>query len=106
MPKSLVNVFFEDLIDMLVCDLTLAQLMEINSRIHKWTVYPQANEGYLTIEITLGGVSCNELSSKTMETNNTKGVYFIGEVVDVTGWLGSYNFQWVWASGWASSQVV
>ncbi|MGQ4004912.1 NAD(P)/FAD-dependent oxidoreductase [Francisellaceae bacterium CB300] len=106
LPKSLVNVFFEDLIDVRVCDLTLTQLVEVSSRIHKWTVYPQVTEGYRTAEVTLGGVSCNELSSKTMEANNTKGLYFVGEVVDVTGWLGGYNFQWAWASGWAAGQVV
>jgi predicted Rossmann fold flavoprotein len=105
-PKSLVNTFFEDLIDVRVCDLTLLQVTNISLRLHNWTVYPQATEGYRTAEVTLGGISCNELSSKTMEAINTKGLYFIGEVVDVTGWLGGYNFQWAWASGWASGQVV
>lgn len=105
-PKSLVDTFFDDLIDVRVCDLTLAQIVEISSRLHNWTVYPQATEGYRTAEVTLGGVSCNELSSKTMEANNANGLYFVGEVVDVTGWLGGYNFQWAWASGWASGQVV
>jgi len=105
-PKSLVATFFDDLVDVRVCDLTLEQITVISSRIHSWTVYPQATEGYRTAEVTLGGVSCDELSSKTMETNSTKGLYFIGEVVDVTGWLGGYNFQWAWAAGWAAGQVV
>ena len=104
--KSLVDVFFDDLMDVRVCDLTLAQISDISLRLHSWTICPQATEGYRTAEVTLGGVSCNELSSKTMETNRNKGLYFIGEVIDVTGWLGGYNFQWAWASGWASGQVV
>ena len=105
-PKSLVATFFDDLIDVRVCDLTLAQVADISLRLHNWTVFPQATEGYRTAEVTLGGISCNELSSKTMEANNTKDLYFIGEVVDVTGWLGGYNFQWAWAAGWAAGQVV
>ena len=106
-PKSLVVTFFdESLIDVRVCDLTLTQISEISRRLHSWKVSPQTTEGYRTAEVTLGGVSCNELSSKTMEANNTKGLHFVGEVVDVTGWLGGYNFQWAWASGWAAGQVV
>jgi len=65
---------------------------------------PNGTEGYRTAEVTLGGVDTNELSSKTMEAKNQPGLYFIGEVVDVTGWLGGYNFQWAWASGWVAGQ--
>ena len=65
---------------------------------------PNGTEGYRTAEVTLGGVDTNELSSKTMEAKNQPGMYFIGEVVDVTGWLGGYNFQWAWASGWVAGQ--
>lgn len=78
----------------------------IAKQIHRWTVYPMSTEGYRTAEVTLGGVDCNALSSKTMEANSVKGLYFIGEVVDVTGWLGGYNFQWAWSSGWAAGQVA
>ena len=62
--------------------------------------------GYARAEDTRGGVDTDELSSKTMEAKKSPGLYFIGEVVDVTGWLGGYNFQWAWASGWAAGQVV
>ena len=65
---------------------------------------PNGTEGYRTAEVTLGGVDTNELSSKTMEAKKQPGLYFVGEVVDVTGWLGGYNFQWAWASGWVTGQ--
>lgn len=65
---------------------------------------PNGTEGYRTAEVTLGGVDTNELSSKTMEAKKQPGLYFVGEVVDVTGWLGGYNFQWAWASGWVAGQ--
>jgi len=71
-----------------------------------WHLKPNATEGYRTAEVTLGGVDCDAISSKTMESNTIKGLYFIGEVLDVTGWLGGYNFQWAWSSGWAAGQVV
>jgi len=75
-------------------------------QIISWQIKPNGTEGYRTAEVTLGGVDCNELSSKTMESNKVSGLYFIGEVVDVTGWLGGYNFQWAWSSGWCAGQVV
>jgi predicted Rossmann fold flavoprotein len=78
----------------------------IAKQFHEWTVHPVATEGYRTAEVTLGGVDCDALSSKTMEANAVEGLYFIGEVVDVTGWLGGYNFQWAWSSGWAAGQVA
>ena len=71
-----------------------------------WQLKPNGTEGYKTAEVTLGGVDCNALSSKTMECNKHKGLYFIGEVLDVTGWLGGYNFQWAWSSGYAAGLVV
>ena len=74
--------------------------------IHKWTLIPSGTEGYAKAEVTLGGVDTNELSSKTMETRRVPGLYFVGEVVDVTGHLGGFNFQWAWASGFVASQVV
>jgi predicted flavoprotein YhiN len=63
-------------------------------------------EGYRTAEVTLGGVDTHELSSRTMEARQVPGLYFIGEVMDVTGWLGGYNFQWAWASAWACAQAL
>ena len=69
-------------------------------------IKPNATEGYRTAEVTLGGVDCNEISSQRFEANKVKGLFFIGEVLDVTGWLGGYNFQWAWSSGWAAGQVV
>ncbi|MCL1125796.1 NAD(P)/FAD-dependent oxidoreductase [Shewanella surugensis] len=70
-----------------------------------WKVYPNGTEGYRTAEVTLGGIDTDALSSKTMEVKTQKGLYFIGEVVDVSGWLGGYNFQWAWSSGYATGQV-
>jgi len=81
------------------CD-TIANTLE------NWQVKPNGTEGYRTAEVTIGGVDTNELSSKTMMAKNVEGLYFIGEVVDVTGWLGGFNFQWAWSSGWAAGQVV
>lgn len=82
------------------------RLSEIASIFQDWRILPNGTEGYRTAEVTLGGVDTTLLSSKTMEANQVKGLYFIGEVVDVTGWLGGYNFQWAWASGWAAGQVA
>ncbi|MEY8767621.1 NAD(P)/FAD-dependent oxidoreductase [Francisella philomiragia] len=107
LPKNLINAFFENsLLEKRICDLSAEQINKIDQQLHQWIIYPQTTEGYRTAEVTLGGVSCDELSSKTLEANKVKGLYFIGEVIDVTGWLGGYNFQWAWASGWASGQVV
>ena len=74
--------------------------------LHNWVLMPNGTVGYSKAEVTRGGVDTNELSSKSMESKKVPGLYFIGEVVDVTGWLGGYNFQWAWASGWAAGQVV
>ena len=71
-----------------------------------WHIKPAATEGYRTAEVTMGGVDTNELSSRTLECKKQPGLYFIGEVVDVTGHLGGHNFQWAWASGHAAGVVV
>lgn len=81
-------------------------LARIGARIHDWQIKPVGSEGYRTAEVTLGGVSTDALDAKTMEARTVPGLYFVGEVVDVTGWLGGYNFQWAWASGWAAGQVA
>jgi len=81
------------------------QLSQIIAQLEQWQVKPNGTEGYRTAEVTLGGINTNDLSSKTMESKLANNLYFIGEVVDVTGWLGGYNFQWAWSSGWVAGQV-
>ena len=81
-------------------------LRELGHTLNRWIIKPAATEGYRTAEVTLGGVDTNELSSKTMEAQRQPGLYFIGEVVDVTGHLGGFNFQWAWSSGHAAGLVV
>ncbi|MEM9495524.1 MAG: NAD(P)/FAD-dependent oxidoreductase [Pseudomonadota bacterium] len=81
-------------------------LTAIAKRVHGWRVTPVGTEGYRTAEVTAGGVDTRTLNSKTMEAKSVPGLYFIGEVVDVTGWLGGYNFQWAWASAYAAAQAV
>ena len=83
---------------------TPAQLARIAERLNHWEIAPSGTEGYRKAEVTAGGVSTKELSSQTMEVKKVPGLYFIGEVVDVTGQLGGYNFQWAWASGYAAGQ--
>jgi len=83
-----------------------AELEAIAHKLQAWPVEMQGDEGYPKAEVTLGGVDTSELSSKTMESRKVPGLYFIGEVVDVTGWLGGYNFQWAWSSGHAAGQFV
>jgi predicted Rossmann fold flavoprotein len=83
-----------------------SELIELARHLSDWQIAPSGTEGYAKAEVTVGGVDTNELSSKTMETKKVPGLYFIGEVVDVSGWLGGYNFQWAWSSGWAAGQVV
>jgi len=81
-------------------------LRKLASDVNQWQIAPQGSEGYRTAEVTLGGVDTRELSSQTMESRKAPGLYFIGEVVDVTGHLGGFNFQWAWSSGWCAGQVV
>jgi predicted Rossmann fold flavoprotein len=83
-----------------------AELSQIAAQLHDWSIVASGTEGYRTAEVTLGGVDTDGLSSSTMQSKLVPGLYFIGEVVDVTGWLGGYNFQWAWASGQAAGQVV
>jgi predicted Rossmann fold flavoprotein len=85
---------------------TPAALREIAGRLGAWRLVPAGTEGYRTAEVTLGGVDTREISSKTMESLKSPGLYFIGEVLDVSGHLGGFNFQWAWASGYAAAQVV
>ncbi len=87
-------------------DFSDKRLRVIANAIKDWHVKPVGSEGYRTAEVTLGGVDTRDLESRTLEAKAVKGLYFIGEVVDVTGWLGGYNFQWAWASGWSAGQTV
>ncbi|MEE6801661.1 NAD(P)/FAD-dependent oxidoreductase, partial [Escherichia coli O8:H10] len=92
-------------------DVTLKQLnnreqQTLVDNLTRWRVQPNGTEGYRTAEVTLGGVDTHALSSRTMEARNVPGLYFIGEVMDVTGWLGGYNFQWAWSSAWACAQAL
>lgn len=87
-------------------DLSDKAVGRIATAVNAWTVKPVGSEGYRTAEVTLGGVDTNGLESKTMQAKAVPGLYFIGEVVDVTGWLGGYNFQWAWSSGWVAGQAV
>ena len=89
-----------------VGDFSDKRLKTIAGAINDWHVKPVGSEGYRTAEVTLGGVDTRDLESRTLEAKAVPGLYFIGEVVDVTGWLGGYNFQWAWASGWSAGQAA
>jgi predicted Rossmann fold flavoprotein len=107
LPKRLLPVLLEQaVIDRPLQELSQQLMADIAQQLHRWTIKPNGTEGYRTAEVTLGGVDCDELSSRTMEASKVAGLYFIGEVVDVSGWLGGYNFQWAWSSGWCAGQVV
>ncbi|ASG64756.1 aminoacetone oxidase family FAD-binding enzyme [Idiomarina piscisalsi] len=84
-----------------LADTSNAQFQTIADNLNRWQLKPNGTEGYRTAEVTLGGVNVDEVSSKTMESQKQPGLYFIGEVLDVTGWLGGFNFQWAWSSGFA-----
>ncbi|MBI3258406.1 MAG: NAD(P)/FAD-dependent oxidoreductase [Ignavibacteriae bacterium] len=107
LPKRLAEVWCDRLkISKQVSQLTRTERELFAQEIHSWKWTPSGTEGFEKAEVTTGGVDTSALSSKTMETNAVKGLYFIGEVVDVTGWLGGYNFQWAWASGAAAGRSV
>ena len=89
-----------------LCQYTERELKDIAYQVHHWTIRPEGTEGYGNAEVTAGGVDTEELSSKTMETKKVPGLYFAGEVVDVTGQLGGYNLQWAWASGFVAGQYA
>ncbi len=108
LPKRLIERLYDanELPDKALNQLTHREIDEVAQYFHHWQIKPNGTEGYRTSEVTLGGVDTDELSSKTMASKKAPGLYFIGEVADVTGWLGGYNFQWAWSSGWAAGQVV
>jgi predicted Rossmann fold flavoprotein len=88
--------------DKTMAQVSLAEMQALDQKLHQWTLIPNGTEGYPKAEVTVGGIDTNDLSSKTMEAKSVHGLYAIGEAVDVTGWLGGYNFQWAWASGFAA----
>ena len=107
LPKRLIPaVLDQETVDKPLQELSQVRIEAIAKQLQHWQIKPNGTEGYRTAEVTLGGIDCNELSSRTMESSKVSGLYFIGELVDVTGWLGGYNFQWAWSSGWCAGQVV
>ena len=89
-----------------LADMSDAVLRKVDAAVNDWRIKPVGSEGYRTAEVTLGGVDTRDLDSRTLQAREVPGLYFIGEVVDVTGWLGGYNFQWAWSSGWCAGQAV
>jgi predicted Rossmann fold flavoprotein len=107
LPKRLAQMLGEDIaLAGMIGDASDKKLAAAAETLTRWTMKPTGSEGYRTAEVTLGGVDTAGLNSTTMEARTVPGLYIIGEVVDVTGWLGGYNFQWAWASGWAAGQVA
>ncbi|EKO3674493.1 NAD(P)/FAD-dependent oxidoreductase [Vibrio metschnikovii] len=108
LPKRLVEVLIERglLVDKPMKQLTPTMLKKTAQALQEWQIVPNGTEGYRTAEVTLGGVDTDWLSSKTMECKTVPGLFFVGEVMDVTGWLGGYNFQWAWSSGYVAGQWV
>ncbi len=89
-----------------LADLSDKMLSALAASAQDWQITPSGSEGYRTAEVTLGGVDTSDLDSRTMQAKSVPGLYFVGEGVDVTGWLGGYNFQWAWASGYAAGETV
>ncbi len=107
LPKRLINTFIDHtLLEQPLANSRFEQFSAIAEQLKQWHVKPAGTEGYRTAEVTLGGVDTDAISSRTLEAKNSPGLYFIGEVLDVTGELGGYNFQWAWASGWCAGQYV
>ncbi|MGF1784444.1 NAD(P)/FAD-dependent oxidoreductase [Photobacterium swingsii] len=108
LPKRLIEVLIArgDLEDKPLKQLNPKDITVLADYFHRWSIAPNGTEGYRTAEVTLGGVDTDELSSKTMEAKQVSGLYFVGEVMDVSGWLGGYNFQWAWSSGYVAGQYA
>ncbi len=106
-PKRAIEVLCAtELLNLPLKQLNHNQLMTAALSLQQWAIKPNGTEGYRTAEVTLGGVDCAEISSQNFAARNVNNLYFIGEVLDVSGWLGGYNFQWAWSSGWAAGQYV
>ncbi len=107
LPEKVARVILDRLgISGRLADRANAEIDRIDAAVHRWEVTPVGSEGYRTAEVTLGGIDTDGLDARTMAARRVPGLYFIGEAVDVTGWLGGYNFQWAWSSGWAAGQAV
>lgn len=106
-PKRLVPIFLDEaLLNTPIKQISKARVLALSESLNQWQLKPNGTEGYRTAEVTMGGVDTDAISSKTMEAKDVPGLFFIGEVLDVTGWLGGYNFQWAWASAVAAGQHV
>jgi predicted Rossmann fold flavoprotein len=107
LPKRLAQMLGEEIaLPGMIGDFSDKKIAAAAEKLARWTLKPTGSEGYRTAEVTLGGIDTGGLNSTTMEARTVPGLYFIGGAVDVTGWLGGYNFQWAWASGWAAGQAV
>ena len=108
LPKRFIEALVKqkDITDKAINQISNDEITYLSQYLHNWQIKPNGTEGYRTAEVTLGGVDTDELSSKTFEAKKAKGLYFIGEAIDVTGWLGGYNFQFAWSSGVACGQAV
>ena len=107
LAKRLAQILAEDIgITTMMGDISDRSFAKIEDALRRWTIKPTGSEGYRTAEVTLGGIDTDGLDSTTMAARTVPGLYFVGEAVDVTGWLGGYNFQWAWASGWAAGQAA
>ncbi len=110
LPRALVlelqSLWWPDMAERPLAEFSSAMLRDIGTKVNQWQLKPSGTEGYRTAEVTLGGVCTHEINAKTMEANKHKGLYFIGEVVDVSGHLGGFNFQWAWSSGVSAGSVA
>ncbi|SJM92182.1 putative oxidoreductase with FAD/NAD(P)-binding domain [Crenothrix polyspora] len=107
LPKRLIGCLCaEELLALSLQDCSDKYIALVAAQLHQWMIKPNGTEGYRTAEVTLGGVDCDAISSKTMASKAVPNLYFVGEVLDVTGWLGGYNFQWAWSSAWCAGQYV
>ena len=107
LSKRLAQMLADDIgLQGMMGELSDKSFAKVEDALRRWTIKPTGSEGYRTAEVTLGGIDTDGLDSNTMQARNVPGLYFVGEAVDVTGWLGGYNFQWAWASGWAAGQVA
>ncbi len=107
LPKRLLAAFIDKkILEQPLANSRFEHFENISTQLKRWQIKPNGTEGYRTAEVTLGGVDTDAISSKTLEAKNRTGLYFVGEVLDVTGWLGGYNFQWAWASGWCAGQYA
>jgi predicted Rossmann fold flavoprotein len=107
LPKRIVDTFLPSVHAIQkIQSISHQDLEHVARMFNAWVLKPNGTEGYRTAEVTLGGIDCDRISSKTMAAHDVPGLYFVGEALDVTGWLGGFNFQWAWSSGWAAGQVV